>query len=366
MANGQQPAWVNGALVFFSITAFVSFVFFIHLYTQSSALGEERVVMHKVTIPKLAEDKDAAKAKIPPLENELVTKQERLQNLRNANSDARTINTNLLAQEKVRLTEILNHTEKIRREFKTAYDEAKDAREEHNAQEKEVLNITAELEKRLVSLRALIKEESHGIEGFQKETRAVLLGLDRGNTKLEERVQELLDQQEISRAQLLADGKVMAARADEGFVILDLGRRDGLRLGTVFKVVARSGGRNIVKGSIEVTHVGDHQSEAHVLEEITIAEPIIPGDSLHNPVFNPAETKVFVVKGVFRNFTKDELSRFITEGGGIVDNELSTKTHYLIAGADSKKDLAEASKYGITILSEDQLIDFIRPATLGR
>ena len=59
-------------------------------------------------------------------------------------------------------------------------------------------------------------------------------------------------------------------------------------------------------------------------------------------------------------------TRFITEGGGVVQKELSTKTHYLIAGDNSKEALEEASKYGITILSEDQLIDFIRPKQISR
>ncbi len=366
MANGNQPSWLNGALVFFAITATVAFGFWVHFYTQDAALSEQRIYMHKITLPALTNMKDATKAKIKPLENILITKQNRLENLQNVNDDNRTINKNLLEAESVRLTEIQGHTDKIRRDFKTAYDEAKDAREVHNAQEKEVLNITADLEKRLIALRQLIKEESQAVEEFQKDTRAKHLVLDRANAKLQERVQELLDQQEISRAKLLADGKVLAARATEGFVIMDLGRQDGLRLGTVFKVFARSGGRNIVKGTVEVTRIGDDQSEGHVIEEISTTEPIIPGDSLHNPVFNPAETKVFVINGVFSSFTHEELARFITEAGGVVQSELSTKTHYLIAGAQSQKALEEASKYGITILSEDQLIDFIRPKQISR
>lgn len=366
MANGSQPGWLGGALVFFSLTTAVAFGFWVHLYTQHSALNEQRVVLRKVVLPDLETQSDQLDPLIEAAENELVAKQERLQSLNQANEDARTINKNLLEAETVQVNQIQSHTQKITRDFRTALEEAKEARAEHNAQEKEVLNITAELEKRLVSLRALIKEESQGIESYQENVRGEFLALDRGNAKLEERVQELLDQQEISRAKLLADGKVLAARASEGFVVMDLGRKDGLRLGTVFKVFARSGGQNIVKGSVEVTKVGDNQSEGHVIEEISIAEPIIPGDSLHNPVFNPVETKVFVIDGIFRNFTKSELARFITDAGGVVEQNLSTKTHYLIAGANSETALSNASKFGITILSEDQLIDFIRPKEISR
>ena len=366
MANGQQPAWLSSALVFFSITTAIAFGFFIHKYTQHCALHEQRVIMQRITLPELETFQNTLSPKIDAAQAGLAERVQRLKKLQDENNDNRIGNKNILERDDVLVTKIGELTGEIKINSKKAQQEAKEARIEYNTQEKEVLNITAELEKRLVSLRAKIKEESRTIEEHQNSVRAEFLDLDRQNAKLQDRVQELLDQQEISRAKLLSDGKVLAARASEGFVIMDLGRKDGLRLGTVFKVFSRSGGQNIIKGSVEVTKVGDIQSEGHVIEEISIAEPIIPGDSLHNPVFNPAETKIFVVNGIFRNFTKAELARFITDAGGIVDNKLSTKTHYLIAGANSKEALAEASKYGITILSEDQLIDFIRPKDISR
>lgn len=366
MANGSQPAWVSGALVFFALTATVAFGFWVHLYTQDAALSEQRLYMDNILLPELRERRGLLEDSIEPLENDLDVRITRLTTLNNLNTDMRNSNKNLLDSESVELNSIESHTDKIDRDFKAAYAESREAREEHNAQEKHVQTMTAELEERLVALRQLIKEESQSLEEFQKETRAKHLALDRSNAKLEERVQELLDQQEISRAKLLADGKVMAARATEGFIIMNLGRKDGLRIGTVFKVFARSGGRNIVKGTVEVTRVGDKQSEGHVIEEMSVNEPIIPGDFLHNPVFNPAETKVFVISGVFSSFTQEELGRFITEAGGIVDDGLSTKTHYLVAGRNSQQALKEASRFGITILSEDQLIDFIRPKELSR
>ena len=70
--------------------------------------------------------------------------------------------------------------------------------------------------------------------------------------------------------------------------------------------------------------------------------------------------KSFVISGVFSNFSRDELKRFIETNGGKISSSLSSKTSYLVAGANmgpSKK--LKAEKLNINIISENELTKLV-------
>ena len=53
------------------------------------------------------------------------------------------------------------------------------------------------------------------------------------------------------------------------------------------------------KGSIEVTHVlGDHLAEARVTDD-KLADPILPGDKVYTPLWNPGQKRHFALAGFF-------------------------------------------------------------------
>ena len=69
---------------------------------------------------------------------------------------------------------------------------------------------------------------------------------------------------------------------------------------------------------------------------------------------------VFVVSGVFHEFSRTELKKSIEDNGGKVTGSISKKTNYIIAGDNmgpSKKEKAE--KLNIPIISENEFIEFI-------
>jgi len=74
-------------------------------------------------------------------------------------------------------------------------------------------------------------------------------------------------------------------------------------------------------------------------------------------VFDRDKIKTFAVRGDFIRFSKDELKRFITESGGRYDDQLTVSTDYLVAGERADDSLIQANKLGISVLSEEQLID---------
>ncbi len=69
---------------------------------------------------------------------------------------------------------------------------------------------------------------------------------------------------------------------------------------------------------------------------------------------------VFVVSGVFYEFSRTELKKSIEDNGGKVTGSISKKTNYIIAGDNmgpSKKEKAE--KLNIPIISENEFIEMI-------
>jgi len=68
--------------------------------------------------------------------------------------------------------------------------------------------------------------------------------------------------------------------------------------------------------------------------------------------------QTFVVSGVFEKLSRTELKKMIEDNGGKVATSISSKTTYLVAGANmgpSKK--AKAENLGISMISEDEFLE---------
>lgn len=77
-------------------------------------------------------------------------------------------------------------------------------------------------------------------------------------------------------------------------------------------------------------------------------------------VSNVLEGKVLVVSGTFETFSRDELKELIERNGGKVGSSVSSKTNYLVAGANmGPAKLKTATNLGVIILSEDEFIKLI-------
>jgi len=70
--------------------------------------------------------------------------------------------------------------------------------------------------------------------------------------------------------------------------------------------------------------------------------------------------KVLVVSGTFETFSRDEIKELIERNGGKVGSSVSSKTDYLIAGANmGPAKLKTASNLGVVMLSENEFIKLI-------
>ena len=219
------------------------------------------------------------------------------------------------------------------------------------------------LDDRRVRLRQDLEVASRELEALKRQSRNTNVVADTRIAELDSRINELTQQRELNNRELRADGRILASRATDGFVVVDRGQEDNLRKGTRFTVFNRRGGKPVIKGSVEVVEVEARMAVCRVTNEVNANDPLIPGDMVHNPVYNPDDVKTFVIKGDFTIYSAEEIARFITESGGKVAKDLTTSSDYLIAGSRAEEALAKASKLGVSVLSEQQAIDLVRPRT---
>lgn len=78
-------------------------------------------------------------------------------------------------------------------------------------------------------------------------------------------------------------------------------------------------------------------------------------------VTNKLKGDIFVVSGVFNNFSRDELKEAIEINGGKNASSISSKTNYVVAGENmGPAKLKKATDLGIKILSEDDFIKMLK------
>jgi len=68
--------------------------------------------------------------------------------------------------------------------------------------------------------------------------------------------------------------------------------------------------------------------------------------------------KTFVITGTL-SIKRSEAKQLIENNGGKVTGSISSKTDYLLAGADAGSKLSKAKSLGIKILSEQELLDML-------
>jgi DNA ligase (NAD+) len=113
-------------------------------------------------------------------------------------------------------------------------------------------------------------------------------------------------------------------------------------------------GPNLAKSIVEWFHL---QTNQQMLDELRglglwpVEKPEISVDSL------PFAGKTFVVTGTLEGFTRNGISEFILAHGGKVSTSVSSKTSYLVLGADPGSKYQKALQLGIPILSEQDLRD---------
>ncbi|MGQ9648917.1 MAG: hypothetical protein ACUVXJ_02285 [Phycisphaerae bacterium] len=139
------------------------------------------------------------------------------------------------------------------------------------------------------------------------------------------------------------DGVIVRTVPAGDIVYIDLGRRDGVRVGMTFSVYSPVRGipaDGKGKATIEVANVFETTAECRVTSR-TPGEPVLVDDIIANPVFDRSRQFTFAVVGDFDlNFDGrpedvggKEVIRLIDRLGGKVVNKVDTDTDFMVVGS---------------------------------
>ncbi len=135
------------------------------------------------------------------------------------------------------------------------------------------------------------------------------------------------------------DGEVLAVSKDLGIAWINIGARQRLAAGTRFSIVAgtpgQTPGSGSVKATAEVTEVTAKTAEVRILEVTDPFDPVVAGDKLYNPLFDPRGERHAVLAGRFTGKYDEAKLRVLLKDMGItVQDKLDFNTDYLIIGSD--------------------------------
>ncbi len=357
--TAPTPNWLVSLLVIFSLAAIAVFGLYIFRHTQRASLDEQHEMLKAQLVP-MREAAAHVEDRIPPLEKNILNRRALLAPLDTFEGTNRADVDRALTTNGATLKTNEGLQDKAMSAFADAMKEAPERRQELGREEERSYTTERDNDDRRRQLREDVEKQSQTIEVQKKKWRGEKAVLDDRIDELEGRVRQLTNQLDTSNREFKIDGNILASEAADGFVVIGLGFAEHLRSGTKFAVFNRRAGKIVVKGQILVTEVREHVSTARVLSEADRNDPLVKGDHLHNPVYDPEHIRSFAVRGDFKRFSRTEITRFIQESGGTVDNDLAVNVDFLVAGSNAPADLDQATKLGMSILSEDQLLEFLR------
>jgi len=131
------------------------------------------------------------------------------------------------------------------------------------------------------------------------------------------------------------DASVLAVSKDLALGWIDIGTEHRLAVGTRFRVISGRIGSKTVKGWAEVTRVEPRRAEVAFTEIADRFNPIVPGDKVYNPLFDPTGERKAVLAGRFSApYDEREVELLLRNMGIEVQDELAFDTDYLIVGSE--------------------------------
>lgn len=194
-----------------------------------------------------------------------------------------------------------------------------------------------ELQSRLdksVSERSTLDEQRRSLEKqLEDAMRAHRARID----SYEARLQQLKQVVAFTEPPLadMPDARVLAVSDKLGAAWIDIGTNNRLVPGTRFRIESGGAGLKRVKGTAEVVAVDAEQSQVKLGELNDRFDPIVPGDVLVNPVYDPTGVRHAVLIGRFSgNYDAKNLRALLENMNIKVQDKLTLETNYLIVGSE--------------------------------
>ena len=198
-----------------------------------------------------------------------------------------------------------------------------------------------ELEGRVASITTDRNERDTQLRGVRGQLDDLQRELERTKQASETRFNQLTQVLQFTRTPNAnePDGEVLAVSKDLGMAWIDLGARNRLSRGMGFDVVSGNPNSPRVKGHVEVADVESDRAQVRITEVQDRFDPIVPGDRIVNPLYDPSGVRNAVLIGRFSgDYTRKDLEVLLGEIGIKVQSQLTPETAYLIVGSEIYED----------------------------
>jgi uncharacterized coiled-coil DUF342 family protein len=145
----------------------------------------------------------------------------------------------------------------------------------------------------------------------------------------------------------LVDGTILGTSPGDNQVFINRGSRDKITLGMTFNVYPtaaavkpdENGNYPRGKALIEVINVGENSSTCRIVSEVK-GNPVVKGDVIANPIYDPNKSYKFVVfgnfdanrDGVATSMERQDIATMIQAWGGRIADDLTGDVDFLVLG----------------------------------
>lgn len=241
--------------------------------------------------------------------------------------------------------------------------------------------------------KELIQTSVFEVDQFWKaknaELKQVHENVMEGVTTLVDQVEKMTETKK-DKDQARPDGEMLSSNFRTQMGWINLTRNDRLLTGMKFEVFRYlKGGKEELRGEVQVIQVGDKMSKVRVLnryykgtrvemdnllrqKDYVLREfeldPLGTGDQIRNRFFDKEEKRVFVFAGKLTGppgarakYLETEARKLIEELGDEVHKRVTEQTNYIVLGEGYAKDknFSKAAEYGIPVMSERELMQVL-------
>jgi len=191
---------------------------------------------------------------------------------------------------------------------------------------------TDDRDRRIATLTENVRNKDEQMTTLKEEFAAkekVLLGRI---ARLQTQNSALVEREALRQPPNVADGKILVAKNGIPKAFINLGRKDLVQPGTVFRV--KGPNSNAVKGYCQVTRIEDERAEVRLFD---FTDPVgnyaSEGDLLFNDLYTPRVTRTIYLMGRFSApYGKEQLTNLLRRLGNRVVTKMAPGVDTVILG----------------------------------
>lgn len=191
---------------------------------------------------------------------------------------------------------------------------------------------TDDRDRRIETLRENLRNSAAEMTALKEEFQAKEKDLLGRIARLQTQNSALVEREALRQPPNVADGKVLVAKNGIPKAFINLGRKDLLQPGTVFRV--KSPNNNAVKGYCQVTRIEDERAEVRLYDFVDpVGNYASEGDLLFNDLYTPRVTRTMFLMGRFSApYGKEQLTNLLRRLGNRVVTKMGPGVDTVILG----------------------------------